>query len=587
MSRVALVFIVIVLLGTHFIYYPKWKKENTEATISWDVSGYYMYLPATFIYKDLKKCTFKDEIVAKYQPAPDFQQAFIHKESGNYVMKYSMGQAIVFSPFFLVAHIWAKFSSIYPADGFSFPYQFMISMGSLIIAFIGLFYLRKALLTYFSEWAVSLTLVGLVLGSNYLNYSAIDGAMTHNTLFTIYALIIYNTIKFYEKPGIAKALTMGILVGLGALVRPTEILSFLIPLLWGVNLSKKELISDRIHLLLDHRLLIMIAVTACLLIGSLQLFYWHYVSGEWIVYSYEDQGFSWLSPHIYDGLLSYKSGWLTYSPFMIFSLIGFYFLYRKHVHIFFTCLVFASLFIYVAFAWDIWWYGGSLGQRTMVQCYPILAFPLAAFFEKYLSWPSKAKILIGGLILFFVYASLWFTHQAHRGGLLHVAQMNKQYYWKTLLTYENNPENLKLLDSVKKLYEGERENVRIMFIDSTSTISLNQDVQYSPEIVVPMLSSDSNFDWIRVSADFSIGAKEWDFWAMTQFIVELKNKDEVVSHQMFRVQRLMNDNQTKRLYLDIRKPKKLYTDLLIKAWNAQGHKSVDIKNFSVEIFDEK
>ena len=31
------------------------------------------------------------------------------------------------------------------------------------------------------------------------------------------------------------------------------------------------------------------------------------------------------------------------------------------------------LFIYIAFAWDIWWYGGSLGQRSMVQAYAVLS----------------------------------------------------------------------------------------------------------------------------------------------------------------------------------------------------------------------
>ncbi len=80
-------------------YYPKWKQGGSEATLSWDVLGYYMYLPAVFIYGDIKKCGFKDSILAKYQPTPDFQQAFVHS-NGNYVMKYSSGQAVMMAPFF-------------------------------------------------------------------------------------------------------------------------------------------------------------------------------------------------------------------------------------------------------------------------------------------------------------------------------------------------------------------------------------------------------------------------------------------------------------------------------------------------------
>lgn len=100
-SVIALCFCFIIMIYTAFIFYPKWKQSGTEATISWDASGYYMYLPALFIYKDIKKCAFKDSILAKYSPTPDFQQAFVHTKSGNYVMKYSSGQAITMMPFFL------------------------------------------------------------------------------------------------------------------------------------------------------------------------------------------------------------------------------------------------------------------------------------------------------------------------------------------------------------------------------------------------------------------------------------------------------------------------------------------------------
>ena len=54
-----------------FVDYPKFQKQWTEATIRWDVSGYYMYLPAAFIYKDLKRCEFRDDLIKNYKPTPD------------------------------------------------------------------------------------------------------------------------------------------------------------------------------------------------------------------------------------------------------------------------------------------------------------------------------------------------------------------------------------------------------------------------------------------------------------------------------------------------------------------------------------
>src|SRR5580704_9191877 len=51
-----------------FFFYPRWRQAKTDAAISWDVSGYYWYLPSVFIYHDLKGQAFKDSILAKYQP---------------------------------------------------------------------------------------------------------------------------------------------------------------------------------------------------------------------------------------------------------------------------------------------------------------------------------------------------------------------------------------------------------------------------------------------------------------------------------------------------------------------------------------
>jgi hypothetical protein len=479
MSKTSIILSVVIILLTNFFYYPKWSKSGSEATLSFDVSGYYFYLPAHFIYKDIKGCSFKGEILSKYGPTPNFQQAFLHEKSGNYVMKYSIGQAVVFSPFFFVAHAWASNDVRYPADGFSFPYQFMISMGMLLITLLGLVFLRKALLQYFNDTATGLSILGIVLGSNYLNYSAIDGAMTHNTLFTIYAFLLYLTIAFYKNPSFLKSAGIGLLIGLAALIRPTEIISCLIPVLCGVNLLKTDEIKNRLSLFFKNGRLLLLAVLVCLLTGSIQFIYWKYVSGDWIVYSYQKQGFNWLNPHVMNCLFSYKSGWLVYSPFMAFALIGFIPLFIKNKSLFFAPALFSLLFMYIAFAWDIWWYGGSLGQRAMVQAYPVLAFPLAAFLAAVMKAKPfiKLPVLLSGLV--FIYANLWFTHQAHKGGLLHISQMTHAYFWKTLFTYEKNPEHLKLLDDVEAIFEGERVDRQVVYQDTAFSAVLDQNRQFS------------------------------------------------------------------------------------------------------------
>jgi hypothetical protein len=232
-SHDAFILCCLLLIATNFGYYSKWKQAQTEATLSWDVSGYYLYLPAAFIYKDLKQLAFFPEIQKKYNPGPEMGQAFKHP-SGNYVLKYPMGQALQMLPWFTIAHILAKPLG-YDADGFSRPYQAAISWGSLLIAFLGLWYLRRILLLFFSDIAVAAALICIGLGSNYLEYSAITGAMTHNWLFTLYAVLIFTTIRFYEQPSFAGAALIGLCIGWAGLTRPTEIITALIPVLWGLR----------------------------------------------------------------------------------------------------------------------------------------------------------------------------------------------------------------------------------------------------------------------------------------------------------------------------------------------------------------
>ena len=582
MSKWAVVLIVLSILLTH-AYYPKWLQSGTEATLSWDVSGYYMYLPAVFVYGDLRGCSYADRVLEQYGPTPDFQQAFTHEASGNCVMKYAVGQAVVLSPFFLIAHAWASVSATYPADGFSLPYQLCISVGTLLLALLGLLLLRRVLLRYFSDPAVAWTLVGITLGSNYLNYAAIDGAMTHNTLFTLYSGLLLLTVRFYEQPTVARGLGIGALVGLAALIRPTEIISCLLPLLWGLEVSRRTALTERLSFLQQHATKLVLAVVVCLGVGSLQLLYWKYVAGEWIVYSYQEQGFSWLRPHLRAGLFSYRSGWLTYSPFMIFPLLGFYSLWRQRPRLLLATAAFTALFVYITFAWDVWWYGGSLGQRAMVQAYPILAFPLCALVESARGWRRWQQLGVGAVALLFMYASLWFTHQAHRGGLLHVGEMRRAYYWKTLLTYEKDPEDLKLLDGVPRLYEGrEPANVVTLYADTTYRAELNRERQFGPEVAVPITAQQAQFDWYRVAADVAIGQKEWDVWRMTQFIVSVQRDEQVIEDFFIRVQRLLNDQERRRLYLDFRAPREPFNRIVIKFWNGEGEKAITVRDVRVE-----
>ncbi|MEM6723218.1 MAG: hypothetical protein AAF598_04215 [Bacteroidota bacterium] len=596
-SFYAWIFVSLFILGVGFFGYPKWKKAQTEATISWDVAGYYWYLPATLIYQDIKKLEFRDSIIQTYMPIPRFDQGFPHGPDQNLVLKYPIGISILYSPAFLVGHLIAKNSS-YPADGYSAPYQFMLSLWSMIVAILGLYVLRKVLRIYFNDQSVGLFLILLAIGTNYLNYAAIDAAMTHGYLFTIYALVTYLTHQFYLSKSWWVAGLIGVFIGLAALTRPTEVLVALIPLLWGVG--SFTAFKERVKFISKNFGYYFLMGFLTGLIGFIQLAYWKYVSGAWFVYSYQDQGFSWLHPHILNGLFSYRKGWLIYTPMMLFAIAGFYWLWKKDRSLVVPIITFILPAFYIVFAWDIWWYGGSLGQRAVIQSYVFLAFPFCAFLEALLKWKTGLKVTIGGVFLFFMYYNLWITYQAHGGGLWDPEATTKAFFLKNFLKYKMEPSTLKLLDTEDE-YLGERQNIRLLYkndfeadtsgrvceiepITGQGAVCVTQDQQLSMEYEFP-IPEDAG-DWIRVTADIRCHAKEWEAWRMAMLVLHQYEGEERKETNGIRVYRLMGDNDTQTLFIDVKVAKKEKVNRgAVVLWNRNSQKSTLMDNLRVETYD--
>jgi hypothetical protein len=588
-SFIAFLFVSVFIVEAAFLY-PKWKFQNTEATISWDVMGYYLYLPSYF-YDDISKLHNLDYIINTYHPVYGFPNAF-QVPSGNYVMKYSMGMALMYVPFFAIAHVWASLGG-YAVDGFSYPYQVMLSFGSLLVSVIGLWFARKCLLKYFSDKATAVALLVLVLATNYFNYVSYVGPMTHNYLFTIYVLVTWLTITWYEKPSVSRIFFIGLLCGLATVTRPTEIIILIIPFAWGVRLWLG--IPERIAFLWKYKWSIIIAAIGFALPILPQLLYWRSMTGEWLYYSYQEQGFSWKHPHFYDGILTYKNGWLVYTPVMTLALVGFVFLFRTRRNLFWTIFFFSLVNIYIVYSWDIWWYGGSFGSRAMVQSYALLLFPLAAFFE----WAGRQKIT-GGItaiaVLFCVWLNLLQTYQAHAGGIFEAENMTRAYYWRIFGKTKINPLDRKLIDTPEELPAGEISNLKTVYevksplydslkrantFSENNLVVLTDSIQFSKSFTFA-IPADKNA-WYRVSAMVFFPARESDVWTMTQFNAKLSSKGKQVKQNMVRIQRVTEEGSWQPVFVDIKNDGKSAADSLqIYFWNSNGNKNIYIDDLKVE-----
>lgn len=412
--------------------------------LSWDVFGYYLYLPANFIYSDLSLTNqeWLTNLIDTYEPSSTLYQ-LVDIENGNRAIKYTMGLSILYAPFFFLAHFIAE-SLGYQADGLSLPYQYSVTIGGLIYAMIGLFYFSKILLHFFNQHIASIILIIIFFGTNYFHLTIYDGTLlSHNFLFTFYAILIYYTIQWYSDKKIKNAIIIGLSIGLIILIRPTEAICVLIPLLWFNQ--KENYFTNKLLLLRTYFPHLLIIIFCAFLVLLPQMFYWKDITGRWLFYSYTNagEGIDFLSPYTIDFLFSFRKGWFLYTPIIVFSFIGLYYLYKKNKPVFYTISLFVILDIYICSSWTTWWYaGGSFSSRTLVPAYVLLAIPLGFLIENIKL--TFSKVVFGSLGLLLIMLNLFQSWQ-FENGILSKERMTMEYYFAIFGKTKVSQEDKKLL----------------------------------------------------------------------------------------------------------------------------------------------
>lgn len=317
---------------------------------------------------------------------------------------------------------------------------------------------------------------------------------------------------------------------------------------------------------------------------------------EWIIYSYEYQGFEWFKPFVLDVLFSYRCGWLVYSPMMFFGVAGLYFLYKQHRELFPAVVLFLAVTLYVVSAWSIWWYGGSLGMQALVQSYALWLFPLAAFSHWVLE--KKARFFVfAPVALVFCACNIWWTVQAHKpGGVFVSEQMTKAYFGKVLAKNKLDRDWLMLLDSPEALSGKDFSKALVVFkndfetdslaittenpIEGKQSLLLTGQQQFSPNHVLPLNGKTSGI--LHTTLTFACDPKEWNWWRHTQAIVQFKKGGNVLKSNMIRLQRHVDGNEQKTLSFDTKLPKDAFDEAVLFFWNAEGDKKIRID--AVEVY---
>ena len=607
-----------ILLIINLLSLAHFRNWNEWLLINGDSMGYYAYLPMTFIHHDFKTLRLQtfhrtknmaDHRDENYTPEtmPDRWIPGVVAPNGNHVNIYTCGVAMLQLPFFTIAHILAQPLG-FVADGYSLPYRFMLLLGNVFYVMLGLWFLRKILRGYFSELITSLTLAIVMLTTNLYYFTAFNGFMAHSYVFCLVAILIFFTTKWHETTGSRYLIGLGFIGGLITLIRPTDVLFLLIPLLYkSTSLSS---FLEKIRMFWSKKTSVLVAFVAFLLPFLPQLFYWKYVTGNWIYNSYGDYfKFDFAHPHIQEGVIGMNNGWLVYTPVMAFAIIGIFMMRDKRRDFLLPVITFLLIYIYVIYAWWSFNYINGFGSRPMIDAYALLAIPLSIFVEKM----QKTRVLFSiflVLIGFLTWLNIFQTEQMSHQIL--ISEQNNEAFWiesfgKTTLTYnalvafDANELQPKQSVFVKSLFENGFENPVLTDSNYVKQPVANGQYAYriNPAAYSPACKTEvKNIQggrYVKVSLKaYSSKNSIWDIYEKSMLVIEFRRGDKEIKWRGIRIENKIGNTikiyggQTEvwgDIHFFVKIPEDALPDDMLSCyiWN-QNKGALVIDDFKVELY---
>jgi hypothetical protein len=383
---------------------PEWLRFAAVLALTWaaaalvspefrsDSGAYFAHLRSAAFDRDLDY----DNEWAHWGYPPLFRTATGHARN-----MHSVGPAVLWSPFFLLAHLYvvadaAPGSGLYPADGYSLPYVRACALGTIAVALAGAWLLARTLLRTHGPVLAGLAVAGSVLLSPVLYYVFVVPSMAHGLCFGVAAALLWAWDRARRAPSFHAWLLIGALFGLLTLVRwQSAVYALLILPLAVQGLVRRTV---RLPWLLG-------AAAAAVLVFVPQLVTWRVLYGAFVTFPQGEAYLDWRSPHLADTLFSADHGLFAWTPAMALGVLGLAASLRRD-----PLFHAGALLVFAATAWvnggvSDWSGSDAYGARRFDLVIPLMAPGLAAVMGALCSVAARAPILLPAAAL--VLMGLW------------------------------------------------------------------------------------------------------------------------------------------------------------------------------------
>ena len=535
-----MIWLIIVISSLNY----HWSKEILNV-ISWDVYGYYLYLPAIFKYGDINQYAFALEHFSKYPVSEDLYQLMEWNDRKAPI--YTIGMAMIYLPFYLVADVIAHIIPGMEADGMSPIYQWAIILGSWIYCLVGLKYAHKILeILKVSVLSRIITLSIIFLGTNYFHYSAFENGMPHHFLFTLYLILIYSTIRWHQDHHLKYIIAGAICISILCLARPSELICLLIPAGYGIYNGLSWLIKwNKIK---KHRSHLLTLMAIGLILVSIQVVFWKTSINEWIFNGYQGHHFDFLNPHIVEGLFSFRKGWFIYTPLCFLGIMGIPLVWKYDRRWMLPVTSFIIINVYLVLSWHIWWYASSYGMRALIQSYAILMIPMAYFIESMMKRTREKNIMI--LIAIVGILLNQFQDWQYRNKILLQDEMNALFYKKSFLKTDLDKTLRKYIDA-PEYYQGSKSKSMLQqYIPESIDTILPGTFGYTHRIPSIILDTTMNVPWISGEAKIYMKGASFNTHQQARMVMAQKKEDVNIKWRGVRFQQMVDEGELLSLDYD-------------------------------------
>ena len=309
--------------------------------------------------------------------------------TGHLDNHFTIGPAILWSPFLLIAHLSVKASQIFgshvSADGFSSPYMIAMALGTAFYGFLGIWFSFLLAKKYCGEKWAFLAALGIWFASSLPVYMYFNPSWAHAHSAFAVSLFLWYWDRARAARTWAQWLILGVIAGLMMNVYYVNAALLIVPLMESLAGFWDRLKAGEIERIKQLFICNVIFVITILIALAPTFITKKIIYGSYLHLGYTERWF-WKSPAFLKVCFSAEHGLFSWTPILILSVAGLVLLrrYDRDLSLFLTGGF--LLYLYTIGCYQNWDGISSFGNRFFVSLTPIFVLGLAAFFD----WLGRA-----------------------------------------------------------------------------------------------------------------------------------------------------------------------------------------------------